>query len=204
MNRFPQRTHFGLQPQNARAVRHQLAPQYPSHTATLLFNKVAAGLQVCLGHLKDVSNRVGDIVAPQAPHDSRYVILLHPVLHDSENLTFYSTQGRCACPNSPSQHVGALQNPSSLPKLKLHKRKKLEAIVRSVVENKLKSGKIPGGSTVYLTITVKFNADGSVKSVKVFGDPGYGLKKALKKKLESVSGYKKYDAVEMSVAVNAP
>jgi Ca-activated chloride channel family protein len=89
-------------------------------------------------------------------------------------------------------------------KLKLHKRKKLEAIVRSVIEDRIDSGKIPSGKTVYLTITIKLNDDGSVASVKVFGDPGYGLKKKLMKKLSKVSGLKKLDAVEMSVSVNAP
>ncbi|MBW2264327.1 MAG: hypothetical protein JRG91_20360, partial [Deltaproteobacteria bacterium] len=76
-------------------------------------------------------------------------------------------------------------------------------IVKSVIESKIDSGKIPSGKTVYLTITVKFDADGSVSSVHVFGDPGYGLKKAIKAKLQSVKGYKKFDAIEMSVAVNA-
>jgi Ca-activated chloride channel family protein len=88
-------------------------------------------------------------------------------------------------------------------KLMLHKRKKLESIVKSIVESKVKSGKIPSGKTVYLTITIKLDADGKVSSVHVFGDPGYGLKKAIKAKLQSVKGYKKFDAIEMSVAVNA-
>jgi Ca-activated chloride channel family protein len=89
-------------------------------------------------------------------------------------------------------------------KLSLTKRKSLESLILSVIEPKLDSGKIPSGSTVYLTVTIKFDGDGKVASVKVSGDQGYGLAKAIEKKLSAVTGYKKIDAVEITVAVNAP
>lgn len=88
-------------------------------------------------------------------------------------------------------------------KIKLLKKKKLEWRIKKVLDKKAKAGKIPSGSTVTLTITLKLGDDGSVKSVKVSGDPGYGLKKALAGELKSIKGYGGLDSITISIVFNA-
>jgi len=88
-------------------------------------------------------------------------------------------------------------------KLGLLKRKHLESVVTKVLEKKFKDGKIPGGATLSFTFTLKLD-DGSFSSMSMSGDPGYGVKKALEAELKSLSGYKDFDSITITVFFSTP
>ncbi|MFH1435472.1 MAG: VIT domain-containing protein [Pseudomonadota bacterium] len=82
-------------------------------------------------------------------------------------------------------------------KLSLLKRKHLESSIRKVIEKK-----VPGGKSLNLTILIKLAENGTVTSVKVAGDKGYGLDKALKSELQSLKGLGGTKSIQISISVN--
>ena len=82
--------------------------------------------------------------------------------------------------------------------IKILKKKKLEWAVKKVLEKKAKSGAIPSGTTLTLTVTLSLSS-GAVKSVKVAGDQGYGLKGAISGELQGLKGYDGIDTITITV-----
>jgi Ca-activated chloride channel family protein len=87
--------------------------------------------------------------------------------------------------------------------IKLLKKKKIEWRIKKVLEAKAKAGAIPAGTSLQLTVTLEIGKDGSVTSVKVSGDQGLGLKKALSADLKSLNGYGGLDRITIEVVFNA-
>ena len=82
-------------------------------------------------------------------------------------------------------------------KLSLLKRKKLESRIRKVINNN-----VPSGKSLNLTILIKLSGNGTVTSVKVAGDKGYGLSKALKSELQSLKKMSGTKTIQISISVN--